>query len=179
MGSRSRQILTKDIRIITGSTITRPSNTTAYTAGDALSDVTTNNFVTFLKCLEMGTKTGEIVAAKALVSSYVATAPDIDLMLFHTTIAEKADNSPATISDDEMATLIGVINFATGSWKPGDITSGAGGNQAQFVKDINMPIKLVTGTDGLNTIFAQPIMRNAYAPIASEVYTFQLYIRQD
>lgn len=180
--SRNRQILTRDIRIITANTITRPNDTNAYTAGDALANVTTNAHCTFLQCLDRGNKTGEIVAAKVLCSSYVATAPDIDLMLFHTDVGNDSDNAAATITDAEMATLIGVINFATGSWKAGDITSGAGGNQAQFVKDINMPIKLpisTSGSDYVSSIFGFPIMRNAYVPVANETFIFQLYIRQD
>lgn len=182
MGSRSRQILTKDIRIITANTITRPNNTTAYAAHDALANVTTNDHLTFSQCLDRGIKTGEIIAAKALSSAYVATGPDIDLMLFHTDVGEDADNAAASITDAEMATLIGVINFATGSWKPGTATAGAGGNQAQFVKDINLPIKLpISVTDGnhVSSIFGFPIMRNAYVPVEDEIFTFQLYIRQD
>lgn len=181
MGSRTRQILTKDIRIITANAITRPNDTTTYAAGDALADASANAHFTFPQCLDRGVKTGEIVSAKLLCSSYVATGPDIDLMLFSVIPGTDADNAQATITDAEMANLIGVINFATGSWKPGTNTSGAGGNQAQFVKDVNIPIKLpiLGGSDFTSSIFGFPILRNAYVPVAQEIYTCQLYIRQD
>lgn len=176
---RQISILTKDVRIITANTIIRPSDTTQYTAHDALANVTTNAHLTFAQCLNQGIKTGEIIAAKALSSAYVATGPDIDLMLFHTDVGNDADNAAASITDAEMATLIGIINFATGSWKPGTATAGADGNQAQIVKDINMPIKLPIADGYVGSIFGFPIMRNAYVPVSGEIFTFQLYVRQD
>lgn len=169
--------LTRAVRFVTDS-ITRPATTTQYAIGDALSEVTTNDFFTFLNCLDDNTKTGTIVEARLNVSSYVATAPDIDLRLFHTAITETADNVAWTPTDAHLLTEIGAINFATGSYLPGSRTGGAGGNQSQIVTGLKHHVPVVKGS-GVSSIFAQAVLGNAYIPVASEIYTVTLTIEQN
>lgn len=176
MGEAVKSILVKDIQKVSDS-ITRPANTTTYAAGDALAEVTTNDHLTFTDVLKDSRKgnAGEIVMASCLVSSYVATGPAIDLMLFHTDVGEDADNAAASITDAEMANLIGVVSFASGDWVPGTATVGADGNQIQIVTDIKIPVQVTAD----RKIYGFPVMRNAYAPVASEIYTFTLGLRLD
>lgn len=156
----------------------RPSNTTTYTAGDALAAVTTNNHVQFDNVTRRGTRHGLIVGASCHITSYVATGPAIDLMLFYADVGEDVDNAAATITDAEMLTFLGTIAFLTGGWIPGNATAGAGGNQSQVLEDLN--IRFTAGGVGINrNLYGFPIMRNAYVPVSAEGYTFAIHVRDE
>jgi hypothetical protein len=160
--------------------ITRPANTTAYTAGDAISEVTTNDFFTFTNVVNSKSGSGAIESAIIHSSANVATKLDADLFLFHTTITETADNAAFVPTDAEMLTLVGVIDVATANWTVGLATAGAGGNTAIHITGLDMPFVL-TGTSSTTgrTLYGQLVARNAYVPVASEVFTVDLMIAQD
>lgn len=152
--------------------ITRPSNTTAYAAGDVISEVTNNDHHTFSdmsRHVNYGKDTGTILSAR-LISS-VAGSPNLDgeLWLFHTDIAEVADNSAAAVTDAEMLTLIGIIDFPAGQWKT------AGANAVCSVDGLNIPYK----TDATAKVYGQLIARNAYTPASAEVITVDLWVSKD
>jgi len=152
--------------------LTRPSNTTAYAAGDVISAVTTNDHFTFAGAVRNGTKSkqlgGAFVTARLHSSSAVATSLDAELYLFSADIAEVADNSAFAPTDDEMLTCIGVIDFPTADWKFGTLNS--------FCQVTNLGIAFKAAT---TTIYGQLVARNAYVPTSAEVFTIELIISQD
>ena len=158
--------------------ITRPTNTTDYAAGDVISEATTNDHFTFQDCGDEPTFTGTIDAARLSSSAYVSTAPDAELWLFHTDIAEVADNSAAAITDAENRTLIGIIDFPTANWKTGNPASGASGNHVCETRNIGLPFVLAKVKDAPH-IYGQLIVRNAYVPVSGEIFTVELSIYQD
>lgn len=176
-GRRQTSELAKRLRRVTGSA-TRPANVTAYTIGDAVSDVTTNNHITFSRPMDDGINTGEVVSAIITSDANVATPPDMELWLFHTDIAEVADNAPWTLTDAEILTCIGVVDFPTGNWKAGAIA--AAGNALCETLDIGLTFMMARVGDGSDAvIYGQLVMKNAYVPTSGEVFNVSLLIRQD
>ena len=160
-----------------GGTLTRPSNTTAYAAGDVISAVTSNDHYTFTGVVEYdGAGTACIESALLIDSANQSTKPDLELWLFSSDIAEVADNSAFAPTDAEMATLIGIIPFPVGNFYAGDATSGAVGNCACPLHGLNIPIKVGPGA---NVIYGQLVVRNAYTPVSAEIFTCILGIVAD
>ena len=154
-------------------TVTRPANTTTYAAGDVVGSSTAADNTLVLTSVNLNGN-GFSTIQKAILhsSASVSTKPDIDLLLFHTTFTTQADNAAFAPSDTEMGYLVGVINFATGGWTIGNATSGAGGNAACVVKDIQLPVTTASGSNG--NLFGIMVARNAYAPVSGEIFTLRL-----
>lgn len=162
------------------SSLTRPANTTAYTAGDGVSAVTTNAHLTFNRVVDSQISTATIQSAICHTSAYVATGPDLDLFLFHTDVTAVADNAAFVPTDAEMLTLVGIVDFPTGSFVPGNSTAGAGGNQVCHVTGLDIPVNFVgADSDNGRQLFGQLVARNAYVPVSGEVFTVDLVIAED
>lgn len=165
-------------------TITRPANTTAYADGDAISDVTTNDFFTLQSAegREIGARTGKITGATLFSDSYVATGLAADILLFNNPDdlpTETADNATVAITDAEMDFCFGVLKFLTGGWTRG------GANNIQHLNDLDISFQIPLvgagspGTPARFSIYAQAVARNAYVPISGEKFTLKLKIRVD
>lgn len=162
---------------MTGRTIaanfTRPSDTTAYTAGDVVSDSTSApTVITFPRATSDSIST--IQQAIIVTSASVATKPDLELWLFDTTVTPDNDNAVFTPTDAELRTLIGVIAFPTGSFKVGDATAGVGGNAICDVQTLNIQ---VNSTPAVNSIYGVLVVRNAYVPVSAERFDIRLKIK--
>jgi len=155
--------------------LTRASNTTAYTAGDVISDVSNNQhyIINVTKAnFKNEHKSGTILRATLTSSADVATAPDIELWLFSKDITRVADNGVFAPSDDEMDTFIGVIAFPTGDFVVG-LTTGDG-NQVCQAENL---VLAANAPDG--KIYGQLVVRNAYVPVSAEVFQLTLVYQQD
>lgn len=175
MGSRIQSITefrTKKAR----ASLTRPADTTAYTAGDVVSAVTTNDHYTFEGAVVKGRGrlSGALSSAICYTSANVATKPDLELWVFDTDIAEVADNGAFAPTDAELLTLIGVVSFPTGDFLVGTATAGAGGNAVCLVENIGIAFQAAS-----TSLYGQLVMRNAYVPVSGEVFTVDLLITQD
>lgn len=161
-------------RTIAGS-FTRPSDTTAYAAGDVVSDSTSApTVITFSNATKESGGFGTLVHAICIDSANVATKPDLELWLFDTTVTPDNDNAAFTPTDAELLTLVGVIPFPTASFKVGDATVGAGGNSVCSVADINIPFKTVGATN--SSLYGVLVVRNAYVPVSAESFSFRLKV---
>lgn len=149
--------------------ITRPANTTAYAAGDVISDGS-NSRLAFDDCDERAGQGGVIQSAALISSANQATKLDGELWLFGADITDlDADNAAFTPTDDQLKYLLGVIDFATASFRVGDATAGAGGNSACVVANIGIAFP---GRKLYGVLLAQ----NAYTPVSGEVFTVNLVI---
>jgi len=157
--------------------IARPSNTTAYAAGDVISEITTNDHFTFTGIANVGVYTGTLDAARCFSSANKSTLPDLELWLFHTDIAEVADNAAFAPTDAEMLTLVGIVDFPVASWKIGNPAADTG-NVVCEVRNIGLPFRLA-GSASAPYLYGQLVVRNAYTPVASEVFTVELNLYQD
>lgn len=149
--------------------ITRPANTTAYTAGDVIGDATTAA-MTFTDVSRSAGGSGMIMTAMVIDSASAATAPSLELWLFSAALAVVADNAPFIPTDAEMLNLVSVITLTT-------VKVGlASGNLAIISDTVATPFKCAGGSANL---FGYLVVRNAYVPIASELFTVKLTSLQD
>lgn len=172
-------------RKIVSATVTRPANTTAYTAGDALTDSTTApSALTITGMARFNGGGGTIVAALLLDSANQATKPDLELWIFSASPVPDNDNAVFTPSDAECATLVGIIEFrgVTKSYV-GDATAGAGGNLivpgtqgGTTIPTLAIPFVCAAAQTALYGLF---VVRNAYTPVSAEVFTAILFIEQE
>lgn len=151
--------------------ITRPATTTAYTAGDVVTG--SNNERLVFEGLPPFVSDGALIeSAVCIDGAVVATKPDLELWLFDTDITDlDAENAQWTPTDAQLETLVGIISFATASFKLGDLTAGAGGNCACVQSNLGIAIKTPT-------LYGVLVARNAYVPIASEKFTVRLGVIQ-
>jgi hypothetical protein len=161
---------------VTG-TVTRPAaDTNQYTAGDVVCGSTSAPAViTFTGCARANGGTGMIVGAHCVDSANQTTKPQLELWLFDTTITPDNDNAVFTPTDAELLTLVGIIQFAT--WYVGDATAAAGGNCASLATLINH-IAFDCGA-AVTALYGVLVARNAYTPVADEVFSIRLRILQD
>lgn len=113
----SRELLTKPITpVVTCSTdITRPADTTAYAANDALSDSTsapTSGGFTFTSVARKSGGSG-IITDLLVMSSNATGGMQGEIWIFDTSVTNINDNSAFAISDSEVKTVVGKVPFTT------------------------------------------------------------------
>lgn len=154
------------VKLITVS-LTRPSNTTDYAAGDVVTDGSQSRFV-FEELSEFKGKGGIIQNAVLISSANQATKIDADLFLFAADVTDlDADNAAFTPTDDQLKNCIGVIDFADASFKAGDGQSGASGNAICVAANVGIAFHG-------DTLYGVLVARNAYTPVSAEVFTVSL-----
>lgn len=171
MSAVVKAIEKKDLIVVSAS-ITRPANTTVYTTGDAVSEVTTNNYFTFTRALKAGTRHGKILRAHLTsVANGIAGGMDCSLWLFHTVIAETADNANWAPTDAEIVTRIGKIDFPAASWNIRAIN-------ANCDVAVDLPFQRGALVSSEVTLFGQLVVNSAYTPVSGEIITAELVISQ-
>ena len=157
---------------IVSATLTRPANTTAYAAGDEVTD-TGGAILTFTDCARASGLSGVITGVTACFSSNWATKPSLELWIFDTTGTPDTDNAAFAPSDSEVDTLIGVIPL-TATYQ-GDATANTG-NFAMDSGSVNIPFLTV----GSANLFGRVVIRNAgQAGANSDTIKFRLRVLQD
>lgn len=156
-------------------TVTRPNDTTAYAAGDEISSSTSApGDITFTSCAIANGGSGIIQAVAVRDSAYSATPADLELWIFDTAPGTDNDNGAFAPTDGQMDTALAVIPLGTGF--PGDPTAGTNGNRLYYVGGLALPF-VCTGSS--TSLYARLMTRNAYTPIAVEVWSFRLVLLQD
>lgn len=144
--------------------ITRPADTTTYTAGDVVGAAA----LSFGPTGPSKGQGGELRTGALISSQNATTKPDLELWLFSANVASvTADNAAFAPTDAELATLIGVVPFPVASWKVGNTGSAAAGNSACVATGINIPL-------GVDTVYAVVVVKNAYVPVSTETFTINL-----
>lgn len=174
MSGTTEALIQFQTQLVTSS-ITKEAAVTAYAAGDAVSNATGNTHHTFSNALRPGILSGSIPTAICHSSAQKSAVvlPDLELWLFRTDIAVIVDNAAFTITDAEMATLIGVIDFPVADWKTGDPTADTG-NSVCIQTNLGLVIQAA-----VPAIYGQLVIRNAYTPVSGEVFTVDLLVTQD
>jgi hypothetical protein len=157
------------------SSFTRPADTTAYAAGDNMSDSTTSPTAnTITGCARVNAGSGVILGAILIDSANQATAGQFEAWVFDTTWTPDNDNAAFTPTDAECATAVAIIPLTTSYI--GDATSGAGGNRVYFSDAVNRSFKCGASSTSL---FWALVARNAYTPVSGEIFSLRLSISQD
>ncbi len=166
---------------IRANTITRPSNATAYAAGQVVSNVTTNAHFTFGQVISTIGQSGRDSMSRAgyltgtinhlqLISSSADAKSDMELWLYETDIANVADGSVFGQTDAESLTRVMVIDIPALSWKVGLAGSGNAGNASVQIRNIDTPYRASTGV-----LYGQLVVRTASTPVSAETYTGDLF----
>lgn len=152
---------------IVDASVTRPSNTTAYASGDVIGTATTA-VLEFEDVARSNGGSGMIMTAVAIDSAAQGTQPSLELWLFTAALAVVADNEPFAPTDAEMLNLVSVITLSSAK---------VGGANLAIISDmVATPFKCAGGSANL---YGYLVVRNAYTPIADEVFTVKLSSLQD
>ncbi len=153
--------------------ITRPNDTTAYAAGDVVASSTTAAVATTF-ANAVGEPGGSAILTSVMMvdSSSTATKGQFEVWLFNASYTQDQDNAVFTPTDAECATLVAVVPLNTSY--VGDATAGTGGNAVYFSGAINQYFSCAAAS---TTLYGALVVRNAYTPIAVEVFTIQLNLQ--
>ena len=159
----------------------RPNNTTAYSAGQVLSDSTSApTILKFPNASKDVGGAGTIVCATVIDEANQATKPDLQLWLFDTAPAAENDASAFSLSAAESRQLVDIIAFPVGSFVVGNAGAGASGNCFCNAQSLWLPFNTIAPTSpsgaGDNALYGMLIVRNAYTPIAQERFDVRLQI---
>lgn len=156
-------------------TKTRPSDTTAYAAGDVLNESdSAGTGWTFSSCARLNGGSGIIQGATLIDSANQTTKGSFELWLFRNAPAADNDNAVFTPTDAELLDVVAVIPFST--VYVGDATSGANGNCVHLSQPVSIPF--VCDSDD-TALYGVLVVRNAYTPVSAEVITINLKMLQD
>jgi len=148
--------------------ITRPADTTAYAANDALSDSTsapTSGGFTFTSAARASGGSGIITDAIITSSADAATLLQGEIWIFDTAVTNINDNAAFAVTDTEIKTLVGKIPFTL---------EDAGNNGSAHVQNLSIGFTAV-GSANLRYLVK---VKNAYTPESAEVLTVRLKIIQ-
>lgn len=149
-------------------TVTRPNDSNAYIANDAISSSTSAPAVITLSDATTENGRGGIIRGCTLVKS-TATATDaaFTVLLLRTTYTALEDNAAVDLSDAEALTIIGGISFAEA-----DILALA--NNAVWCKtNLDLPFVCETASNDLYVVLRAD---DTYGPGASEVFALKFLI---
>lgn len=178
------QFLRESARVVSGgyttviaSTLTRPNNTTAYAAGDELTD-TGAAILTLTSAARVSGGSGVIQGVVVTFSTNWTTKPSLELWIFDTTSTPTTDNLAFAPTDAVVDTCLAVIPL-TASYV-GEATTGAGssttGNMVMDTGPINYPFLTV----GSANLFLRVVVRNAgQAGAGSDTVKFRVRVSQD
>lgn len=153
-------------------TVTRPADTNAYAANDAVSDSTSApTKITFSGVAQSPGGWGYIVGAKLETNQSTNTAR-FRLHLFHTSISAINDNAAYTMLDANKAARIGYIDF------PAAGTEGSGSDSA-VAQAVGASSYLPRGfkcDTGLQAIYGLLETKDAFTPASAQTFRIELEI---
>jgi hypothetical protein len=148
---------------------TRPSDTTAYAAGDVVSNSTSASVpLVFNGVARFEGGTGRIVGARLYDDSAPGTAGDFEMHLYRASPAVANDNSAWAPTDAASLTITAKIAFGT-------VTVMGAANVAYFVTGLDCHFKC---GEGLTDLYGVLVARNAYTPASAGVITIELDVEQ-
>ena len=142
---------------------TRPSDTTAYAAGDAVANSTTAPAAIVFAVQGDIARLGRVVGARLTKSNTNLTNAAFRLWLFSAAPAPTNDNAALALTFATAGSRLGYIDFATGV---------AGSDCAVFVGALpnSQPISLVAAQDAADTVWGLLEARGAYTPASAEQF---------
>jgi hypothetical protein len=154
-------------RAVSTALITRPNDSTPYTAGDIVGTATASDNRFAFNNLFRSTDGGYIVKARLITSSTSVTNGTFRLMLFTTnTYGIVADNSPFVPSFSDNDVRIGNIDFTLAQTHTGALATA-------FVQDARI------ACFGATTIYASLAVTGAYTPIPNQTFKIELIADQN
>jgi hypothetical protein len=141
----------------TTTTITRPSNATAYTAGDVVGDTSGSAILTFTSAGPSGgflfLQSASLVFSDSVVPSGMSA---FRLHLYDATPTATADNAAFDLLSGERANYMGYVDFST----PQDFGSS-------LYTQVDYPGRLLKLATASTTLYAELETRGAYTPVSA------------
>lgn len=151
-----------------GTNFSRPADTTAYAADDAVTDSTTApTILTFTNAARVSGGSGIITDAILIDESNPGTKGSFELMLYDTTFTPNNDNAAFAPSTTVARTFLGKISFST-------VSNSGTSDQHYHAQNVNLAFTAV----GSANIFGELVARNAYTPASSGRFDIRLKILQ-
>lgn len=161
---------------VVSQTITRAANTTTYAAGDVV-DTTAGAGLTFANVARDNGITGYIADALFIDSANQALKGQFECWLFSAALATyDADNTAFTPTAADMVNLIGVLEFLIPF--VGDATAGIVGEVMYHAERTYLPLMFEPAALD-DDLFGVIVVRNAYVPLNSQLFTVVLKIDQN
>lgn len=169
-GSRSADpVLAGGYQKIVSASFTRPSDTNAYSALDAVSNSTTApTILTFADSARFAGGSGLILSARHIKNSTTTANATFRLFLYRSTVSAVNDNAQFALLWANRVTRIGFIDFT-------HTTQGTGSDSTSALTTfVNLPF-VATGT----SLFGQLQATAAYQPASGEQHYIELAIAQN
>src|SRR3990167_6228484 len=148
--------------------VTRPADTTAYAANDAISDSTSAPTVLTLAGVAQENKHGGIIRGCTLVkSTSTTTLASFSVLVLRTTFTALEDNAAVDLTDAEALTMIGGFAFAAADWLA--LTNNAVWNKT----NLDLPFVCQSTSDDLYLVLRADA---GYTPASAEVFSLALLI---
>jgi hypothetical protein len=161
-------VTTVGIQVTVSTDVTRPADTTGYVNGDCWSDSTsapTSGGFTFTGAARASGGSGIITDAIIVSNNDPGTQLQGEIWIFDTAVTNVNDNAALVVSDAEIKTFVGKIEFSM---------EDAGNNMAYHARYLNIGFTTV-GSANLRFLVKT---KNAYTPASAEVLTVRLKILQ-
>jgi len=161
----------RPVTALVEATLTRPSDTTTYTAGDVVANSTSAPVVITFSNMAREAGLGGIIQGACCINNVAQTLkPDLELYLFDQSPTIQNDNAAWAPTDAHMKYCLGMIRFAPGNFNVGS------GNGIIRAEPPSLSFKCFTGVKALYGIL---VVRNAYIPTSAEEFFFRLHVIQD
>lgn len=149
--------------VIASVDVTRPANTTTYTANDAIADTTpTAGGFTLASMANASGGYGMLNELIILSAADPALTLQGEIWIFNQAVTAVADNAAFAISDADLKFLMGVFPFQLVT-----TVAGSGTSSYDYLPNLSMLYNCV-GSTSLRFLLKA---KNAYIPVSSEVLT--------
>lgn len=149
-------------------TLTRPSDTTAYTSGDSVASSTSAPVaIEFTGLGRSGVLTGTLYSVEMDDQNNAATPGEFELWLFSSLPTIANDNAAAAISWAAAATLIAVVPLYASFL----VNAGAGAAGVRRYQSAS-PLGILYSTDANGSIWGALVARSSYTPLSAELFAF-------
>jgi hypothetical protein len=151
---------------------TRPANTTAYAALDAVG-VTAGSVLTFANVARQNSGSGRVVAVRLWKSDITVTNASFLIHFYNAAPTAIADNSPWTMLYADREKYVGAV--ATGTM----VTGGTGSGGYAVVPATTTPLVLPFKTAaGAKSLFAVITAAAAYTPASAETFSLSITVER-
>lgn len=169
-----RQVVAALTPVISATVIvTRPANTTAYTAGDNWSSSTsapaTIDFANVVNAAGNSMLITDLVVVDLANQTVLLQG---ELWLFNAAPTQVNDNSAFTLSNADIEKAIGIIPFTMGD--TGSSAAGASGNTINHVQNLSIGYTSILDAN----LYAMVKVLNAYTPVSAESLVFMIKCAQ-
>lgn len=162
--------------VLVETTITRPADAVAYSAGDIIGTTTdagtSVSVLTFVNVARANGIGGYVGSIMMIDSVNAATNIDADIFFFNTTLSQQADNVAFAATDAEMNTCIGVVSIVGTDGKESSTSIAYNGIMPSPGRIDFVP------ASGSRNIFAVIVVRNAYTPASGEIFRVRTWCYQ-